>query len=388
MKVLVFTNLWPSSVARGHGSFVQERVLRLQQRLGFDLEVVHPLPLYPRLLGRSLAAPQSRLPDSDVADGLRVHYPRYFHVPRFGVGRQALRMQRGCREVVDEVMRRFEPDLVDAHYLYPDACAAIELGAVHGKPVLATARGSDVNVLGEVEAVRAQFRVTLRRARRVMAVSQALARRLETVADLEPGSVLTMRNGVDLERFRVGTTSPELRVVCVARLAPIKGIATLIRAMAHVRDEAHLDLIGGGGEEKDFRALVAELGLTARVRVLGELGRDEVARELLGGGVFALASRNEGWPNALMEALASGCFAVVSKVGGMPEVLGGPDVGAGVAIDPAADAATWGRALDAALERLAVEGRGAGASARARAEALSWDATLDSLAAVFEEATT
>ncbi|MCB9918095.1 MAG: glycosyltransferase [Planctomycetes bacterium] len=386
VRVLVFTNLWPSSVALQHGSFVRERVRRLRARLGFDLEVVHPLPLYPKLPGDSFAARHSRLGAEEVVDGVRVHYPRYFHVPRFGVGRQAMRMERGCRKVFSEIVRRFEPHIVDTHYLYPDACAGIRLATSHGKPAFATARGSDVNLLGTVDAVRAQFAETLPRARRLMTVSTALARELERVACLPEGSVITMRNGVDLERFSVGDGPPEPRILCIARLVEIKRVDLLVRAMQHVRAGVRLDVVGSGPQRPQLERIRDELGLGERVRFLGQRTREDVAAELRRGGVFALASRHEGWPNALMEGLASGMFAVVSAAGGMPEILGSSETDAGVVIEVDADATAWGAALDAAAERLLRDGRRSGNGARKRAEALSWDHTIEALAGYFEEA--
>lgn len=386
MKVLVFTNLWPSSAVPQNGSFVRERVLRLRDRMDFEFEVVHPLPLYPRLRGDSLQARHSRLPSHEVLDGVRIAYPRYFHVPRFGVGRQAIRMARGSRKAFAECVQRLRPDLCDAHYLYPDGCAAIELATEHGLPCLVTARGSDVNVLGRVDVVKAQYRSQLPRAARVMTVSAALGRELRTQASLAEESVLTMRNGVDLDRFRVGSGDPELRVVCLARLSGIKRVDLLIRAMRHVPERYRLDLIGDGPERAALTKLRDASGLAQRVNFLGELDRDAVARELERGGVFAIASRNEGWPNALMEALAAGMFAVCSEVGGIPEILGAADSEVGTCLDVTADDTAWGAALTRACESLERGGRAAGAGARRRAEALSWDATLADLQRVFEEA--
>lgn len=387
MKVLVFTNLWPASTIPRHGSFVRERVLRLRERMGFDLEVIHPLPLYPRMRGESIRARQTRLPKRETFDGVTIHYPRYFHVPRFGLAKQARRMARGARAVFADCVRRLQPDLVDAHYLYPDACAALELAEEHGLPCVATARGSDVNVLGPQAAVRQVYARMLPKAAQVMTVSSALARDLETFASLPESSVLTMRNGVDLERFDVGQDAPALRVLCLARLSAIKRIDLLVRAMAFVPDRFALELIGGGPQRDSLVKLCEELSLGGRVRFHGELDRDAVARELRRGGVFALASRHEGWPNALMEGLASGMFGVASRTGGIPEILAGEERGAGTTLPVEAGPEAWGRALTAALERLEGEGRVAGSAARSRAEELSWEGSLEALQGVFERAT-
>ena len=388
MRLLVFSNLWPSSAAPGLGGFVRDRVERLSAHMGFEYEVMHPVALYPWHPGQSHHARMSRLPSSEVYQGVRCHYPRYFHVPRFGLARQAQRMTRGSRRCFLECVERFRPDLVDAHYLYPDACAAVDLSAEVNLPLLATARGSDVNVLGDVEVVRAQYRKQLPRVSQLMAVSTALARQVESVAALPADSVLPMRSGVDLERFSVGRDAPAMRVLCLARLHPVKRIDLLIRSFAQVVSSARLEIIGGGPELDRLRKLGAELGLGTRLHFHGELGRDAVAQELQKGGVFALASRHEGWPNALLEALASGLYAVTSDAGGMPEILGPSAGAAGTCLPVSAGAEAWAEALQRALGDLERQGRQAGMAARARAEALSWNETLAALTRVIEAAVT
>lgn len=386
MKVLVFTNLWPGSTIPRHGGFVRERVLRLQKRMGFDFEVVHPLPRYPRLRGDSVQARQTQLPREETYEGVRIHYPRYFHVPRFGLGKQAKRMARGARRVFADCVRRLQPDLVDAHYLYPDACAALQLAEAHAIPCVATARGSDVNVLGPERGVREIYARELPKASQVMTVSSALARDLERFASLPENSVVTMRNGVDLERFDVGDGAPAPRVLCLARLAEIKRVDLLVRAMQHVPEPFRLELIGGGPLRATLEALRDELGLGARLHFHGELDRGAVAAELAKGGVFALASRHEGWPNALMEGLASGMFAVATRTGGIPEILDGDESAAGTTLPVDAGSEAWGAALARACEGLQLGGRAFGAGARARAEELSWEGSLEALQAVFERA--
>jgi hypothetical protein len=65
-------------------------------------------------------------------------------------------------------------DLIDAHYFYPDGAAAVLLGQYFRKPVVITARGTDVNLIPKYRLPRAMITAAARRAAGIVAVSQAL----------------------------------------------------------------------------------------------------------------------------------------------------------------------------------------------------------------------
>jgi glycosyltransferase involved in cell wall biosynthesis len=85
----------------------------------------------------------------------------------------------------------------------------------------------------------------------------------------------------------------------------------------------HFSIAGDGRHRAELERLAGRLGLSERVHFLGALepGR-EVTRYLDSLDLFLLASRTEGLPRALVEALARGCPAIGSTAGGIPELLG------------------------------------------------------------------
>ena len=135
-------------------------------------------------------------------------------------------------------------------------------------------------------------------------------------------------------RSLLGLEDGEVAVGCVARLAPEKDHATLVRAV-HVAlptaPRLRLIVVGDGPERGALEALALELGVADRVRFLGS--RSDVAAILPGLDLFTLTSRREGLPLSLLEALAAGLPAVTTAVGEMPRVLSG---GAGRTV-PAGD---------------------------------------------------
>jgi glycosyltransferase involved in cell wall biosynthesis len=127
-------------------------------------------------------------------------------------------------------------------------------------------------------------------------------------------------NGVPDTPLRARPETHPPRVVMVARFAPPKDHALLLRALAGLRELPWtLDLVGEGPVLPQAQALAEALGLTERVRFLG--ARRDVAEVLAGGQVFALASYSEGLPLSVLEAMRSGLPVVATDVGGVKEAV-------------------------------------------------------------------
>jgi len=148
------------------------------------------------------------------------------------------------------------------------------------------------------------------------------------------------------------------------------------------RGNADVDfLIAGDGDRRaHLEAAAAERGLTARVRFLG--WRTDLAALYAATDVFVLTSRNEGTPVALIEAMACGVPGVSTDVGGVRDVIVGPDVGL---LAPFGDA---GALADAVAGLLASPVRRREMGARARQAVLTrfhLDRLLSDITQLYEE---
>jgi sugar transferase (PEP-CTERM/EpsH1 system associated) len=142
--------------------------------------------------------------------------------------------------------------------------------------------------------------------------------------------VVQIYNGVDTETYAPGSTGDDVRrelgvppgaplVACIGRLDPIKDHPTLFKAFARVRErfpDAQLICVGYG-HPPDREHIEGLKG--PGVHVLGN--RTDVVRLLQASDLFALASKNEGISNTVLEAMAVGLPVVVSRVGGNPELV-------------------------------------------------------------------
>jgi glycosyltransferase involved in cell wall biosynthesis len=326
------------------------------------LAVVSPQPWFPgqsliRLL-RPGYRPQA--PALEIQQGIRVYHPRFLSVPgllrRFDGWSMALASAGLMRR-----LRRQGARLIDAHFAYPDGEAATRLGRWLGLPVTVTLRGTETPHSRDPR-LRPRLARTLGTAARVFAVSDSL-RRLALELGASEDKTEVVGNGVDTRRFHpvdrdaarvhLGLPADARVLISVGGLAERKGMHRVIDCLPALRvqhPDLHYLIVGGGGPEGDMRpeldAQVARLGLVGRVHFLGVLPPDELKWPLSASDVFVLATRNEGWANVFLEAMACGLPVVTTDVGGNREVVCRDELGN---IVPFGDAAALARALDAAL---------------------------------------
>lgn len=153
---------------------------------------------------------------------------------------------------------------------------------------------------------------------------------------LDPAKVMTVYNGIDLERIDAAPVPPDIwaslgaghakqLVVTVCNVRRVKGLETLLRAAARVAREipgAVFAIIGNVNEPeylREIEALRDSLGVHDNVVFPGR--RFDVFSILKSANIFCLPSLSEGLSNALLEATAAGLPAVATRVGGNPEVI-------------------------------------------------------------------
>ena len=333
-RLLTFSSLYPNSVMPNHGSFVHERLKQTVSEGEVRASVLAPVPWWPssRILANSYGK-FARVPRYGSIDGIPVIYPRYLVIPKIGMTLAARLMAQSTRQPFDQLARELRPDLVDAHYLYPDAVAATTLAIRSDLPVIATARGSDVNLLMGYRRIRSQVMQAISRMRCVITVSNALKLRLMSFGVPE-NKVVVIRNGVDTETFRpvvasdIDSRIKHASLVClsVGNLYEFKGHQYLIHAAARLPELTSV-IVGSGPYEPDLRKLANELHVTDRVIFTGELNKQALIEYYSAANIVVLASEREGLPNVVLESLACGTPVIATAVGGIPEVIKSRDQG-------------------------------------------------------------
>jgi glycosyltransferase involved in cell wall biosynthesis len=375
VKLLTFSTLYPSAARPAHGIFVETRLRHLLAGGGVESKVVAPVPWFPwsdSRFGRYAAF--AATPREEQRHGIEVLHPRYLAIPGIGMSAAPFLLASGAYTAVQDLARRgYDFGLIDAHYLYPDGVAAILLGKRLGKPVVITARGSDVNLLPRYRLPRRMIRWASRHAAAIVTVARALKDRLVELG-VPAERIEVLRNGVDARQFgpvdrelwrrRLGFTRTTL--LSVGNLVPLKRHDLAIRSL-HLLPEVELVIVGDGPERAALGALARDTGVHDRVRFAGALPQEDLVHYYGSADALVLASSREGWANVLLESMACGTPVVATDVGGTPEAVNAPE--AGVLLTegtPEALAAAVRRLLAAYPDRTAT---------RRHAEAFSWDAT-------------
>jgi glycosyltransferase involved in cell wall biosynthesis len=382
LKVLTFSTLFPSSVRPSHGIFVETRLRELMKSGRVESRVIAPVPWFPSADPRwGDYAKFAATPAREQRNGIDVLHPRYLLLPKVGMTSAPLTLALGARAAVQKLLDEgFDFDLIDAHYYYPDGVAAALLAQWFGKPLTITARGTDLNLIPQYPLPRRMIEWAARRAAGSIGVCAALMDVLRGWGH-DPAKLHTLRNGVDLERFRPlpqGQVRAELGVggepllLSVGHLIERKGHHVAIEALAKLakaRPDARLVIIGEGEERAALTALAARLGVADKVRLTGSLPNTELLKWYSAADVLLLCSSREGWANVLLESMACGTPVVATDIWGTPEVVAAPEAGLLVA-------ERTGAAFAAGVEALLTGGVDRAATRR-YAEGFSWQATTD-----------
>lgn len=335
MKLLTFSTLFPNQQQPNHGLFVENRLRHLVASGEATARVVAPVPWFPSSHPRfGQYARYAGVPAREQRHGLEICHPRYLTLPKVGMNLAPMLLAQGAkREIGRMIDEGYDFDLIDAHYFYPDGVAAAMLGRYFNKPVVITARGSDVNLFPDFPLPRRMILWAARRASGLITVSAALKERLVQLG-VSPAAVTPLRNGVDLDNFRPldrDAIRAELgldryTLISVGNLIELKGHHLIIQALAAMPDV--LLLIAGNGPDRGrLEALAARLGVGQRVLFLGAVPQPELKRYFNAADALVLASSREGWANVLLESMACGTPVVASAVGGSPEVVASTDAG-------------------------------------------------------------
>lgn len=265
----------------------------------------------------------------------------------------ALRAGQEIRRIV----RRERIDVVHAHDPYANVLAVPWARLARRVGVIASQRWWR-NV--HPTRVRVANRLSYSMAHRVLVNSAAIGELLVQRERVPRDKVVVVPNFVARDAFtplpparreqwrqRFGVADNAIAVGVVANLHPVKNHGMLLRALARVaRERPRLTavFVGDGSERASLEAQVRALGLGDQVRFAGRVAHEPGLPSVFD--IVALPSREEGFPNAVVEAMAAGRPVVATAAGGTVDAVVPGQTGFLVPVDDDA-------AMADALERLA-----------------------------------
>ena len=384
LEIVTFSTLYPNCVQPNHGVFVENRLRHLISAGPVNARVVAPVPWFPSsasIFGRY--ALYAKVVPREMRFGVPIQHPKYFILPKTGMTLVPGWLAAASFPILKQLQRERDFALIDAHYFFPDGVAAIRLGQRLNKPVVITARGTDVNLIPQSAGPRKMILEAAHAAAGIITVSQALKDALVELG--APARKITvLRNGVDLVLFHPGARE-ETRAKFAIKDRVLLSVGHLIERKGHnfviaaLPDLPGFSLIiaGEGPERSALERLAAELKVSDRVHFLGNVPHAELHRVYSAADALVLASSREGWPNVLLEAMACGTPVVATNIWGNPEVVSRPEAGVLMNERSAAGVTEAVRRLFASLPDRS--------DTRRYAEAFSWDATSEGQLRLFRD---
>jgi D-inositol-3-phosphate glycosyltransferase len=294
-----------------------EHVPHVLHDLGFGNRVVH-VP----------AGPEVPLPKRELA--------RY--IPQF---------VDGIRQFAEE--KGIHYDLLHSHYWMSGLAAGALSDLWSGVPILQMFHtlGEMKNRVAHSEAEREGVyrldgeRQVLARADRIIAATLAEQAQLEWLYKVDTCKVTVIPPGVDTSHFYpipadearqyIGLTADARMILFVGRIEPLKGVATLIKAVAclrlkNLKEPVHLAVVGGDPEAAPaeiseemvlLQKLCDDLTVGKMVVFLGKRGQDTLPYYYSAAEVVVMPSRYESFGMVALEAMACGTPVIASQVGGL-----------------------------------------------------------------------
>lgn len=217
-------------------------------------------------------------------------------------------------------------DIVHTHNTSPQLFAAMAKGNCKAK--LVTTEHSTNNRRRSIWGYRSIDRWMYSRYDKIVCISDiAKEKLLEHIGNNYQQKVLTINNGVDVQRFYLADEAPNLRqadtfvTVMVAGFREAKDQDTLIRAIASLPNQYQLWLVGDGVRRDALEAVIASEGVAHRVKLLGI--RSDVPQVLKAADVVVMSSHWEGLSLSNIEGMSSGRPFIASDVDGLREVTKG-----------------------------------------------------------------
>lgn len=260
------------------------------------------------------------------------------------------------RRGVDEALARIRPAVVHAHF-GPIGCEMSAVTRAAGLPLVTSLYGVDAAVLPYLPQWRERYARLFRDGDLFLAEGPEMRKKV-IAAGAPAARTLIHPIALDLGKYPRWTPDGSVTVLFAGRFVEKKGLLDAIAAFAVAQaqvPDARMTIVGGGGGEDAARALIARLGLSDRIELVGMQPHQEVIRRLTTAAAFVHPSvtaedgdSEGGAPTILLEAQAIGTPIVTTRHADIPHVV--PE-GPGVWLCAERDVEALGQALGAALRQ-------------------------------------
>ena len=332
MKILEVCQEFPNRYYPQLGTFIKQSIDSIANQK-VNVTVVSPKPI---VIPFS-AFPYhnfSKLPQIEHTEKYDLHYPRYLYIipkkyfyPLTGISYAYFISRYAIKNI------KPKPDLLHAHFSYPDGFGMIGLAKKWKVPFVISALGTlERKVAYEGSYTSRQIFEAMNCADKVLSVSEDLKNHIVNLG-ISEDKVSVVPNGVDIEKFKpagkeyarnmLNLPQDKKIVLFVGALKKIKGVDYLIEAAKSFLDtNISLYMVGrDDGMKKSLEKKAHELKIGNYIKFTGPVNHEDITLWLSASDILVLPSLSEGRPNVILEAFACEVPVVATNVGGVPELM-------------------------------------------------------------------
>jgi teichuronic acid biosynthesis glycosyltransferase TuaC len=332
MKVLEACQEFPNRYYPQLGTFIKQSIDSIANQ-GVDVTVISPKPF---VLPVSVFPYYNffKLPKIEHTKKYDLHYPRYVYAvpkkyfyPITGFSYSHFVFEYAIKNI------KPQPDLIHAHFSYPDGYGMMKLAKRWKVPLVISALGTiERKTAYEGSYTSKQIIEAMNFADKILSVSEDLKLHITNLGISEE-KVHVVPNGVDTVKFKpagkahardlLNLPQDKNIVLFVGALRKIKGVDYLIEAAKDfVNTNTDLFMVGrDDGLRKSLEKRAQELKIADHVRFTGPVDHEKIPLWISASDILVLPSLSEGRPNVVLEALACEVPVVATNVGGIPELM-------------------------------------------------------------------
>ena len=351
ITILAVSYLFPNSIYKEFGIFVLHRLKAVSRHC--RVIVINPVPWFPFCTKFKRYKNFNKIPEKEWIQGIEVYHPRFFIIPRYFKVVDYVSFALSVWWKSKKIQKHHAFDLIDLHWTYPDILAGKLLSILYKKKWLMTVRGvaalnmvfdSARNAFYEEKSVKQLIlKKLLPHPDQIITLSSEL-KTLCMEHGVSKDKVTIIPNGINTSDFRyidrkkarnrINIPHYVAMVFTVGNLIQIKGFDRVIRGLNYLKTRypAIVYYIAGspgaaGNFTTQLETLIHKEKLEGSVVFVGQVDHSELVYWFNAADIYCLASRTEGCPNALMEALACGCPCVATRVGMVSDMMKEPFMG-------------------------------------------------------------
>jgi glycosyltransferase involved in cell wall biosynthesis len=215
-------------------------------------------------------------------------------------------------------------DLVHAHTALSPMVLGWLISVLMGCPLIVTAHGSDVRHYGRTR-IRFLQKAIFHFSSLWTCVSSEIKNFLVSSLRFSKSKLVVIRNGFDDNLLKFPDVPSSVLTICsVGSLRAVKNPMMLIEIVDSLRAsgiKTTLHIIGDGPLHTQLQNVIDSQSLSDDIKLLGAKPHSETMALLAASHIFLMTSIQEGFPIALMEAMALAKVVVVPRVGGIPEIV-------------------------------------------------------------------